>query len=205
MLPLRMVDEARLLTNLTRNGRSRVRLIISGGPRLEERLASPKLESFNQRVAARCYLQAFIYDETLAYIRAQVSGVGGNADRVFAHDALAAVHRATDGIPRLINQVCDRALIVAFDSGIRQINPAVIEEAWADLQQLPTPWNAAPALWSRRRISLNSGRSMMSNRHHQGNLSRKRSFRNCMPFPQAKTPACSMESWTQGSMSSKRH
>jgi type II secretory pathway predicted ATPase ExeA len=143
-LPLRMVDEARLLTNLTRNGRSRVRLVISGGPRLEERLASPKLESFNQRVSARCYLQAFSYDETLTYVRVQVSGVGGTADRVFAHDSFAAVHRATDGIPRLINQVCDRALIVAFDSGVRQITPAVIEEAWADLQQLPTPWNAAP-------------------------------------------------------------
>jgi hypothetical protein len=143
-LPLRMVEEARLLTNLMRNGQPRVRLVVSGGPRLEERLASPKLESFNQRIAARCYLQAFSYDETLAYARAQIVGVGGNPERVFATDALAAVHRATDGIPRLINQICDRALVVAFDSGVRQIAPAVVEEAWADLQQLPTPWNAAP-------------------------------------------------------------
>ena len=56
---------------------------------------------------------------------------------------LAAVHRATDGIPRLINQVCDHALILAFAGGVRRIGPPGIEEAWADLQQLPTPWNAA--------------------------------------------------------------
>ena len=57
------------------------------------------------------------------------------------------VHKATDGVPRLINQVCDHVLLLAYAAGIRRIEPAHVEEAWADLQQLPTPWNepAAPA------------------------------------------------------------
>ena len=55
------------------------------------------------------------------------------------------VHKATDGVPRLINQVCDHALLLACGAGVRRIEPAHVEEAWADLQQLPTPWNAPAA------------------------------------------------------------
>ncbi|HEV2969744.1 MAG TPA: AAA family ATPase, partial [Pirellulales bacterium] len=142
-LPLRLLEEVRLLTNLVRNGHPRVRLVLSGASVMEERIASPKLDSFNQRIVARCYLQALNYDETLAYIRGEIANVGGNADQVFTLDALQSVHRATDGIPRLVNQVCDHALISAYANGARPISQAVIEEAWADLQQLPTPWNAA--------------------------------------------------------------
>ena len=54
------------------------------------------------------------------------------------------VHKATDGVPRLINQVCDHVMLLAYAAGIRRIEPAHVEEAWADLQQLPTPWNAPP-------------------------------------------------------------
>ena len=76
-LPLRLLEEVRLITNLVHNGHSRVRLILAGGPALEERLASPKLDSFNQRISARSYLQAFNYDETLAYVRHAIQCAGG--------------------------------------------------------------------------------------------------------------------------------
>jgi type II secretory pathway predicted ATPase ExeA len=143
LLPLRILEEVRLLTNLLRNGQPRVRLLLSGGPTLEERIASPKLESFNQRIAARCYLQAFDHDETLGYVAAELAGVGIAVEQIFTGDALHAIHRATDGIPRLVNQLCDHALVLAFAGGVRQIGQPGIEEAWADLQQLPMPWNAA--------------------------------------------------------------
>ena len=68
---------------------------------------------------------------------------------MFAADALDAVYEATGGIPRLINQVCDHALILAFAGGVRQLNAAAIEEAWSDLQQLPTPWNSSAGAPSR--------------------------------------------------------
>jgi hypothetical protein len=143
-LPLRLLEEIRLITNLVHNGHSRVRLILAGGPALEERLASPKLDSFNQRISARSYLQAFKYDETLAYVRHAIQCAGGSAERIFTPEALAAVHRASDGIPRLVNQLCDHALLLASAAGVSQLGPPAIEEAWSDLQQLPTPWNSAP-------------------------------------------------------------
>jgi type II secretory pathway predicted ATPase ExeA len=145
-LPLRLLEEIRLLTNLVKSGESRVRLVLAGNMTLEERLASPKLESFHQRIAARCYLQPMSRDETIYYVQEQVRRAGGVPDMVFTSDALRAIHTATDGIPRLVNQVCDHALMLAALGGHKQLGPAGIEEAWADLQQLPVPWHDSPAV-----------------------------------------------------------
>ena len=140
-LPLRLLEEIRLLTNLVKSGESRVRLVLAGSMALEERLASPKLESFHQRIAARCYLQPMSRDETVYYVQEQVRRAGGLPELIFTSDALRAIHTATDGIPRLVNQVCDHALMLASLGGHNQLGPAGIEEAWADLQQLPVPWH----------------------------------------------------------------
>jgi type II secretory pathway predicted ATPase ExeA len=140
VLPSRLLDEIRMITNLVRDGVPRVRLVLAGSALLEERFASPKLESFNQRLAARCYLEPLSRDETAAFVRAQVRGVGGEVEQAFTDDALRAVFQATDGIPRLINQVCDHALMLASVGGRAPLDDAGIEEAWADLQQLPSPW-----------------------------------------------------------------
>jgi type II secretory pathway predicted ATPase ExeA len=148
-LPLRLLEELRLITNIVRGGQPRVRLILAGNAQLEERFASHKLEAFNQRVAARCYLESFDRQQTIDYVRHQIQQVGGQPERIFTDEALEAVHSATDGIPRLVNQVCDHALILAYAGGVQQLSAAGIEEAWSDLQQLPAPRNAdegAPAV-----------------------------------------------------------
>ncbi|HEY2411223.1 MAG TPA: AAA family ATPase [Pirellulaceae bacterium] len=143
-LPLRLLEEIRLLTNVAHDGQARVRIVLAGNMALEERLTSPKLESFHQRIAARCYLQPLGRDETIYYVQEQIRRSGANAGGIFTADALAAIHTATDGIPRLINQVCDHALMLAALGRKRQIDAAGIEEAWADLQQLPIPLNETP-------------------------------------------------------------
>ncbi len=139
-LPARLVEEVRMIGNVIVAGQPRLRLVLSGNAALEERLTSPKLESFNQRIAARCYLQPLNYDETAGYMHAQIVAAGGEASRLFADNAWQAVYHASGGIPRLINQVCDRALMLAAAAQRRVLDAAVIEEAWADLQQLPLPW-----------------------------------------------------------------
>jgi hypothetical protein len=119
--------------------------VLAGSPLLEEHLGSAKLESLNQRIISRCYLQSFQYDETAAYVRHAIVQAGGKPDELFTADALDAIHRATEGIPRLVNQLCDHALLLACAAGRKPLSVAGVEEAWADLQQLPTRWNAAEA------------------------------------------------------------
>ncbi|HEY2894980.1 MAG TPA: AAA family ATPase [Pirellulales bacterium] len=144
-LPGKLLEEIRLLTNLVRAGQPRVRVVLAGAPRLDERFASPALSAFSQRIAARCYLEPLDSVETAAYVRAQIECVGGDAARLLTDDALRAVYRATDGVPRLINQVCDHALILADLAGLEQLTSETIDEAWADLQQLPGPWTQKAA------------------------------------------------------------
>ena len=137
-LALPLLDELRSMTNLMTDGQPRVRLVLCGSQRLEERFAHPKLESFNQRLAGRFYLEPFSQDETRRYVQQLFTACGGDAD-VFSAASLDTVHHATGGTPRLINQLCDHALVLAVVEGRTRMEPAQIEEAWADLQQLPNP------------------------------------------------------------------
>src|SRR4051812_1901322 len=76
-LPGKLLEELRLITNLVRGGEPRVRLVLAGGPTLEERLAHPRLTALSQRVSARGYLQPLTHGETREYIRALISLAGG--------------------------------------------------------------------------------------------------------------------------------
>jgi type II secretory pathway predicted ATPase ExeA len=144
VLPLRLLDEARLITNVVHDGRPRVSLVLAGNPQLDDRFTNPKLDSFNQRIAARCYLQPFSRDETYEYVRAEISWAGGDADAIISDETARAVFRASDGIPRIINQVCDHALVMAQALGRHHVDAGLIQESWADLQQLPPPWQEQP-------------------------------------------------------------
>ncbi len=140
-LPVRVLEELRMLSNLVRGGVPRVRIVLAGGPALEERFTHPKLESFNQRIAARTYLRAWDRAETEQYIAGELEAVGVESASVFSPGAVDRIYRATDGIPRLVVQLCDYALTLAIAGGRQSIDAEGIDEAWADLQQLPAPWN----------------------------------------------------------------
>lgn len=138
-LPLSLLEELRMITNVVTDGVPRVRLVLIGVPRLEEHLSHARLSSLNQRVAARCYLQSFNRQETAEYSRFQIQSCGGEPDRVFSKDALDAVYEVTDGVPRLIDQLCDHAMVMALEGGRQTVGRVCIHEAWADLQRLPPP------------------------------------------------------------------
>jgi type II secretory pathway predicted ATPase ExeA len=147
-----VLDEIRTLLDLVAAGDPVVRVALVGSPLLEEHLASPKVEAFAQRIAARTYLQALTRAETGEYLRQQIQHCGGAVERLLAADALDAIHQATDGLPRIVNQLADHALLLAMAAGRRIVDAAVVEEAWADLQQLPTPWNAHSISAPRRTV-----------------------------------------------------
>ncbi len=140
-LSIALLDELRVMTNLMRGGSPRVRLVLAGASALEESFAHPDLESFSQRLSARCYLAPMTREETVQFVRSQLAAAGAAPESVFAPDAFDSVFDATDGVPRLINQVCDRALLLAADENRTIIDRQTIQAAWADLQQLPTAWS----------------------------------------------------------------
>jgi len=140
-LSVGLLDELRVLTNLVRGGMPRVRLVLAGSSVLEECFTHPELESFSQRLATRCYLGPFGRDETTQFVRAQVAASSVSPEEVFANDAWDAIFEATDGVPRLVNQLCDRALIEACAANKTKIDRRVIEAAWSEIQQLPAPWD----------------------------------------------------------------
>lgn len=141
LLPLRLIDELRILTNIAAGGQPRVRMVLAGGAALEERLTNPRLDAFCQRIVARCYLEALGRQETQQYIHARIRAAGGQPELLFPLAACEAVYQASNGVPRLINQICDHVLILAYAGRRQRIEPAYVQEAWADLQQLPTPWS----------------------------------------------------------------
>lgn len=145
-----VLEELRRMTNLTRNGRPRVRLVLAGGPALEEMLAQPKLESLNQRLTARCYLDPWCWDDTCQFVARSLQAAGAPPEQViFSSDALQRIHRAADGIPRLVLQICDRAMSRCATAGRQRVEAADVDAAWAELQQLPGPWNESrPAVAS---------------------------------------------------------
>jgi type II secretory pathway predicted ATPase ExeA len=140
-LPTRLLEELRVLTNVAADGMPLVSLVLAGGPILEERFADPKLDMFAQRIAARCYLAPLGREETLLYVRSQVAAVGVKPERLFTADALEAIHSATGGVPRVINQLGDQLAWMAEETGCAPLDASLVQQAWSELQQLPAPWN----------------------------------------------------------------
>ena len=140
-LPPRLLEELRALTNLSCGGQLLVHLVLAGNSTLEEQFADPELELFSQRVSARCYLSAFGREETFQYVRAQVAAVGADPQALFTDDGLEAIFAATDGVPRLVNQLGDQLLWMVTETGYAPLDGQIVQQAWSEQQQLPAPWN----------------------------------------------------------------
>jgi len=136
-LPTRLIEELRLLTNVP-TPLPAVHIVLAGSTKLEELLGMPRMESLAQRVAVRAYLEPLDHAETMAYLRTQTQAAGLEWDRLFERGCDDAVFAATDGVPRLVNQLCDQALVIAGGAG-RRVAPADIAAAWREIQRLPMP------------------------------------------------------------------
>jgi len=103
---------------------------------LDEKLDSIELRQLKQRIALRSQLQALNLDETRGYIqrRLQLAGANSNSSIIFPADTVATVHRHSRGIPRLINTVCENALITAYARQARSVTPEIIEDIATDFR-----------------------------------------------------------------------
>lgn len=123
-----VLEQLRLLTNLETNTRKLLQIVLLGQPELLTLLARPELRQVAQRVVARFHLTHLSQAETAAYVAHRLKVAGAQGELIPA--ALSGpLHRATGGIPRLINIVCDRALLGAYAEGRPQVTAAILAKA----------------------------------------------------------------------------
>ena len=123
-----VLEQLRLLTNLETDERKLLQIILLGQPELQDKLNRPELRQLSQRVTARYHLQALSHQDMQAYITHRL-GVAGCDQSIFAPSALRFLHRRSQGIPRLINLICDRAMLGAFARGVSRIEKPMIQQA----------------------------------------------------------------------------
>ncbi|RME73967.1 MAG: hypothetical protein D6776_06090 [Planctomycetota bacterium] len=129
----RAYEELRLLLNLTHEGRPLLTIVLAGLPRLVKQLR--RVPGLLQRVAVLATLPPLEARDTQRYVAHRL-GVAQGAAELFAPEAIEAVHRISGGIPRLINHVCDLALLVGAAEGLERIEPALVERAAQEMRDL---------------------------------------------------------------------
>lgn len=137
-LPTRLIEELRLLTTVP-TPLPAVHIALAGTCELEEMLGAQKMESIAQRIATRHYLEPLDHAETIQYLRTQARAAGQEWDSLFEAGCDDAIYSVCDGVPRLINQLCDQALVLAAEAGRAVATAADIASAWRDIQRLPPP------------------------------------------------------------------
>jgi len=127
-----VLEQVRLLTNLETATTKLLQVILIGQPELRELLARTDLRQLAQRVTGRYHLEPLTRDETLAYVRHRLK-VAGAISPLFSPAALYEVHRLARGTPRLINVLCDRALLAAYTQEENRVTPALVRVAASEV------------------------------------------------------------------------
>ena len=135
-LTAELLEEIRLLTNLETSQQKLIQIVLVGQSELDLKIDSPELRQLKQRVALRCQLEPLQEAETRSYIlrRLQRAGADSSAITMFPEESIATVHRYSRGIPRLINTLCENALIAAYAEKTHVVNPGMVDEVAKDLR-----------------------------------------------------------------------
>jgi type II secretory pathway predicted ATPase ExeA len=130
-----LLEEVRLLTNLETPQEKLLQILLVGQPELDEKLDAIDLRQLKQRIALRSYLGALSLDETKGYMHRRLQ-LAGNPDPVhlFPMDTVIEVHRHSRGIPRLINTLCENALIHGYAQQAQSVTPEIVEGIAADFR-----------------------------------------------------------------------
>ena len=133
-LSRKVLEEVRLLSGLESQKEKLIRIIIAGQPELSRKLDSPRLQQLTQRVRLRFHLSALSKRETHEYITHRLNVAGANGRTIFTDAACDMVFRYAGGVPRLINVLCDTALLCAFAEEQTQLDEKIVKAAADELQ-----------------------------------------------------------------------
>jgi general secretion pathway protein A len=126
-------ESVRFLSNFQYGGEKLLQIVLTGQPELQMRLNQPKLRHFKQRIVIHSRLAPLTHDEVSRYILFRVRGAGFRGKELFAADVLQDISLLSGGIPRLINIICDNALLLAYAGGKKIITTEIVQEVARDL------------------------------------------------------------------------
>jgi general secretion pathway protein A len=128
-LSAEVLEQVRLISNLETDTEKLIQIVLMGQSELRDMLARHELRQLAQRVTARYHLAPLSLAETGEYVRHRIVVAGGEGKVGFTSDALTAVHEASGGVPRLVNLVCDRALLAGYVQSARTITAGMVRQA----------------------------------------------------------------------------
>ncbi|HEY6768486.1 MAG TPA: AAA family ATPase, partial [Candidatus Sulfotelmatobacter sp.] len=127
-----VLEEIRMLTNLETFTEKLLQIVLVGQPELEMKLKQPQLRQLRQRLTLRAKTHALTLEETKAYVQQRLRIAGSNGQQIFDPEALEAVHRYANGIPRVINLVCEHSLVSAFVDQQHVIGAGIVDAVARD-------------------------------------------------------------------------
>ena len=151
-LPMPVLEQIRILSNLETDKDKLLQIVLVGQLNLTSLLKAPQMRQLDQRVSIRYQLRPLSRDEVASYVSHRLTIAGGPASVTFQPKALDMMHRRTQGIPRLINLVCDRSLLAAYSGRTNRISADMVFQAAESLEladERPSRFS-----WLRRRASL---------------------------------------------------
>jgi general secretion pathway protein A len=157
-----LLEEIRLLSNLETDSNRLVQIVLMGQPELEQRLDQPQLRQVKQRITLRCRLTPLPPDEVGSYINCRLKTAGYEGKELFEPKAVEKIGLISQGIPRLINVICDNALLIAYASSKKKVSAPMIEEVARDLRLTVPPRVQAAA----RALDLQEPKGREVERHN---------------------------------------
>jgi type II secretory pathway predicted ATPase ExeA len=138
-----LLEEIRLLTNLETSSEKLVQIVLSGQPELEDKLRNPSVRQLRQRISLWCKTQPLNGEETAAYIAERLR-IAGATQPALSPEAIELVHYYSNGIPRLINLICENALIDAYAEQIKPIPAWIVDAVGVEFDLNPQPFVISP-------------------------------------------------------------
>jgi type II secretory pathway predicted ATPase ExeA len=129
-----VLEEIRLLGNLENRNGKLLQIILAGQPELDRKLDAPNLRQLKQRIVLRCNLQPFTLRDAVEYMQSRLERAGMVDQTVFSEELMAEVHLRAQGIPRVINAICDNLLLTAFALECRVCNMDMLDEVCKDMR-----------------------------------------------------------------------
>lgn len=130
------LEQIRMLSNLETEKEKLIQIVLVGQPQLKEKLESPRLEQLRQRISVRYHIVPFSQEEIPDYVSHRLNVAGGNSIVKFSNGVYELIYDYSKGIPRLINVVCDRALLLGFVMETKEITTDIVQKAVEEIEEV---------------------------------------------------------------------